>query len=351
MGWKITTSDNKYQIKFGNNENYLTGNNENYLTITSNKIFGFNNAEPNSNYLLDINGITHINSNLLVDGNVYISCNLYISNIIGNRYHNSSNILQLNNTLTNNYSNNIVEIYGKTSLYGKVYISSNKYKINNDSSHLLNIDGSFIANQIYGDGYNINNLDASKILTGVIPVSQGGTGITSILNNQLLFGEGGIMRQDSRFKIENSKLVAEQDVANITSGFLPVRHGGTGLREIVEGRIMYGPSVLLGAFQPLQTSSDLIFTENTNTLNVSNLEIKNELRFNKLKKLNSTGTAYNDLSASDIGIGPATDQNYGTVKLGPKFELNDGILGIAPLGIESELWGVGIPSSNTIIYP
>ena len=355
MVWKITTGDNKYQIKYGNNANYANIENDvTYLTITSNKIFGFNNANPNSNYLLDINGITHINSNLLVDGNVHISCNLYTSNIIGYRYHNSSNILQLNNTFTNNYSNNIVEIYGKTSLYGKVYISSNKYTINNDSSHLLNIDGSLKATSIYGDGENIINLNASKITSGSISVSQGGTGITSITPGQLLFGgtdseSRGIMTQNVNFKITEGYLVAPMSAKNISADTLPVRHGGTGLDSCPQGRIMYGSSIFN---DPLKTSPNFVYTEGTNTLNVSNIEIRNELRFNKLKKLNSAGTEYNDLNASDIGITPATEANYGTVILGPQFELKQGKLSIKALGIESELWGLGLPlTSNAITFP
>jgi len=355
MVWKITTGDNKYQIKYGNNANYANIENDvTYLTITSNKIFGFNNANPNSNYLLDINGITHINSNLLVDGNVHISCNLYTSNIIGYRYHNSNNILQLNNTFTNNYSNNIVEIYGKTSLYGKVYISSNKYTINNDSSHLLNIDGSLKATSIYGDGENIINLNASKITSGSISVSQGGTGITSITPGQLLFGgtdseSRGIMTQNVNFKIAEGYLVAPMSAKNISADTLPVRHGGTGLDSCPQGRIMYGSSIFN---DPLKTSPNFVYTESTNTLNVSNIEIRNELRFNKLKKLNSTGTEYNDLEASDIGITPASASNYGTVILGSQFELIQGKLSIKALGIESELWGLGLPlTSNAITFP
>jgi hypothetical protein len=355
MGWKITTNDNKYQIKYGNNANYANIENDvSYLTITSNKIFGFNNANPNPNYLLDINGITHINSNLLVDGNVYISCNLYTSNIIGYRYHNSSNILQLNNTFTNNYSNNIVEIYGKTSLYGKVYISSNKYTINNDSSHLLNIDGSLKATSIYGDGENIINLNASKITSGSISVSQGGTGITSITPGQLLFGgidseSRGIMTQNANFKIDSGYLVASMSARNISADTLPVRHGGTGLDSCPQGRIIYGSSIFN---DPLKTSPNFVYTESTNTLNVSNIEIRNELRFNKLKKLNSAGTEYNDLEPSDIGITPASETNYGTVILGSQIELIQGKLSIKALGIESELWGRGLPStSNAIAFP
>jgi len=353
MGWKITTNDNKYQIKYGNNANYANIENDvSYLTITSNKIFGFNNANPNPNYLLDINGITHINSNLLIDGNVYISCNLYTSNIIGYRYNNTSNILQLNNTSANNYSNNIVEIFGKTSLYGNVYITSNKDAINNDSSHLLNIDGSLKASKIYGDGNNITNLDATKFSSGVIPVSRGGTGITSIANNLLLFGgNDGIMRQDDRFKIEANKLVAQQDAANIIAGSLPIRHGGTGLNLCESGRIMYGPQELN---VPLRTSPNFVFIENTNTLNVSNLEIINELRINKFKKKNSTGDGYRDLIPDDVGISIASQDRAGIVKLGSSFLIDEvtGILSIAPLATGSEFWARGLPTTdNVIMFP
>jgi hypothetical protein len=353
MGWKITTNDNKYQLKYGNNANYANIENDvSYLTITSNKIFGFNNANPNPNYLLDINGITHINSNLLIDGNVYISCNLYTSNIIGYRYNNTSNILQLNNTYANNYSNNIVEIFGKTSLYGNVYITSNKDAINNDSSHLLNIDGSLKASKIYGDGNNITNLDATKFSSGVIPVSRGGTGITSIANDLLLFGgNDGIMRQDDRFKIEANKLVAQQDAANIIAGSLPIRHGGTGLNLCEPGRIMYGPQELN---VPLRTSPNFVFIENTNTLNVSNLEIINELRINKLKKKNNTGDGYRDLIPDDVGISIASQDRAGIVKLGSSFLIDEvtGILSIAPLATGSEFWARGLPSTdNVIMFP
>ena len=350
MGWKITTSDNKYQIKYGNNANYANIENAvSYLTITSNKIFGINNAEPSSKYLLDINGITHINSNLLIDGNVHISCNLYTSNIIGYMQHNNSNILQLNNTSTNNYSNNIVKIYGKTSLYGKVNISTEYNTITNYTSHLLNIEGSLNATTIYGNGNNITNLDADKITSGSILVSRGGTGLNSITPNLLLFGSGdGIMKQDTRFKIEAGLLVAQQDAANITAGSLQILHGGTGLNSCGPGRIMYGPSVF---DDPLKTSPDFVFSESTKTLNVSNLELINELRFNKLKKKNSTGDGYRDLVPNDIGISIASSDTPGIVRLGSSFiiDSNTGVLSIAPLGIGSELWGRGLPLTDNII--
>ena len=77
MGWNINTFNNKYQIKYGSNSSYLiTSNDISYLTITNDKHIGINNEFPSTNYLLDINGITHINSNLYVDGYSYFSCNI-----------------------------------------------------------------------------------------------------------------------------------------------------------------------------------------------------------------------------------------------------------------------------------
>ena len=58
------------------------------------------------------------------------------------------------------------------------------------------------------------------------------------------------------------------------------------------------------------------------------------------------------MEPSDIGITPASETNYGTVMLGPQFDLIQGKLSIKALGIESELWGLGLPlTSNAIIFP
>ena len=83
MGWNINTFNNKYQIKYGSNSSYLiTSNDISYLTITNDKHIGINNEFPSTNYLLDINGITHINSNFYVDGYSYFSSNIYIKDNI-----------------------------------------------------------------------------------------------------------------------------------------------------------------------------------------------------------------------------------------------------------------------------
>ena len=71
MGWTVSTFDNKYQIKYGSNTSYLiTEDDVSYLTITDTKHIGINNENPSSEYLLDINGETHVNSNVYITGNL-----------------------------------------------------------------------------------------------------------------------------------------------------------------------------------------------------------------------------------------------------------------------------------------
>ena len=80
MGWSVSTFDDKYQIKYGSNTNYLVNDTDiSYLTMTNTKHIGINNSAPSSNYLLDINGETHINSNLYITGNLYVSNSEYIN--------------------------------------------------------------------------------------------------------------------------------------------------------------------------------------------------------------------------------------------------------------------------------
>ena len=83
MGWAITTNDNKYQIKYGNNINYaIVDDDVSYLTITDTNHIGINNNNPDPRYLLDINGETRINSNLYIVGNLNVSATSSTSNLI-----------------------------------------------------------------------------------------------------------------------------------------------------------------------------------------------------------------------------------------------------------------------------
>ena len=201
MGWTVSTFDNKYQIKYGSNTSYLiTEDDVSYLTITDTKHIGINNDKPSSNYLLDINGETRINSNLYIIGNTYISdseyisSNLYVSsninvgnilytsNIIGVGLNNSNNI-KINYTLPI-FSNNSTHIYGNTSFIGTVNIDNST----SNTFHLLDVHGSLKALRIYGEGCNIYNIDANNISLGILDTYNGGTGLNNITAGALLYG-------------------------------------------------------------------------------------------------------------------------------------------------------------------
>jgi len=343
MGWKITTSDNKYQIKSGNNETYLNNENDiSYLTITSNRLFGINNANPSSKYLLDINGITHINSNLHVDGN------LYTSNIIGYDLYNSSNILTFNNSSTNNYSNNIVEIYGRTSLYGKVYISSNANTKN--SPHLLEVEGSLRASNIYGNGCNITNLDANNINGGILPITRGGTGINILIPKCVLFAnsDGSKFEQVSDFRFEDGKIKGPFDLKDAVFPTLKVLYGGTGVTNVPTGEILFGSDNSLA----LNSEGSFKYLTENNTLNVDNLNIATELKVSSIKYKDSGGS-YSDLHYSNVGVRDAYYDVLGLVKPSSKdFSFTGGILGIKET--EGNIWSVptNVNANNiSICYP
>jgi len=360
MGWNINTFNNKYQIKYGSNSSYLiTSNDISYLTITNDKHIGINNEFPSTNYLLDINGITHINSNLYVDGYSYFSCNIYIkdniyvdkniyikeniitSNIIGGSYHNTSNIIKINNT--NNYSNNIVEIYGKTSLFGQVYINKDdntKPPIQND--YLLDINGSLRANKIYGDGTNINNLNANNISSGTIPISHGGTGLNTLIHNQLLYGtvQNSVVsiRQSPNLVFDGEKLTCQVSASVIKDGAVIVARGGTGKGSFNKGLVLFGNDDI-----DVQTTDDFKFENRT--LKIVELEIKN----NNIK-VNTNG-ALRTLDFSDVGIGFGSTTAHGLIKILPQdFEIDPN--GFLKLKAQVNTWTTvsGTPTNISKIH-
>jgi hypothetical protein len=320
MGWIVSTFDNKYQIIYGSNTKdtksyYNRTDDVSYLTITDTKHIGINNNKPNSNYLLDINGITHINSNLYINGNLYISnseyinSNLYISsnvhvgniiytsNIIGIGIDNSNN-LKINYTFPY-YSNNSVQIYGNTTFIGKV-------KIENQTSnlfHLLDINGTIKANSIYGDGSNIFNMNASNITNGILATQNGGTGINNIRSGELLYG-GAINNivQNSSLKYNGSVLSApnfdgSMNADNIINGKVRVTRGGTGLQNITQGLIPFGDGE-----NDMRISDDLKFNFISKKLQTNTLEIANTIIYVKQPGIESRPFNYTDLGIVDASI-------------------------------------------------
>jgi len=363
MGWIVSTFNNKYQIIYGSNTKdtksyYNRTDDISYLTITDTKQIGINNDKPNSNYLLDINGITHINSNLYINGNLYISdseyinSNLYISsnvhvgniiytsNIIGIGINNSNN-LKINYTLPN-YSNNSVEIYGNTTFIGKV-------KIENKTSnlfHLLDINGTIKANSIYGDGSNLFNMNASNITNGILATQNGGTGINNIRTGELLYGGAtNNIVQNSSLKYDGTVFSApnfdgSMNADNILSGKVRVTRGGTGLTTISEGLIPFG-----NANDDMRISNDLKFDFNSKKLQTNTLEIANTTIYVK-----EPGIATRPFSYTDLGIVDASITQKGLIlPSSTDFTINnEGKLAL--ITTENVIWNYNNTTSN-IFFP
>ncbi len=361
MGWTISTFDKKYQIKYGSNTStsyLLTDDDVSYLTITDTKKIGINNENPSSNYLLDINGLTHINSNLYISGNLYISdseyinSNLYISsnvhvakilytsNIIGVGTNNSNNI-KINYTLPN-FSNNTVQIYGNTSFIGTVNIENQT----SNTFHLLDINGSIKASRIFGEGCNIYNINASNITLGILETERGGTGINRILPEGLLYGgaTNNIIQNAAALKYSGSTLYAPSfegkiNAANVDSGILKVKFGGTGVTAITPTWVPFGNGT-----DGVQSSADFAFNQTTKTLEVNTLRIANSNIY--VKDPDNTVRLFH---YNDIGIYDATSNSKGIILPSPiDFNTSNGILSLKTA--ENIVWSYNITGSN-IYFP
>lgn len=325
MGWTVSTFDNKYQIKYGSNSSYLiTDDDVSYLTITDTKHIGINNEYPNPMYLLDINGETHINSNLYITGNqnisknVYINSNLYISrnvhvgsalytsNILGVGVNNSNNI-KIN--YSPQFMNNNTQIYGNTSFIGRLILENDT---SNDAP-LIDIKGALRASRIYGEGCNIYNINASNVRLGILETSFGGTGVNRIVPHALLYGglNNNVLQTPDTLRYENNVLNApvfsgSLSGDDIRSGVVKVSRGGTGLTSVSNGRILFGNPT---STQPLLTSPDLMFDTENRRLEVNTLKLGNSNIY-----LLDTSNILRKFNYNDLGIFTATSDTEGVVK-------------------------------------
>jgi len=71
------------------------------------------------------------------------------------------------------------------------------------STNTFVIDGILSANNIYGNGLNINNLNPNNLITN-IPVSKGGTGNDTYLDNGILYYDGTKHATTSQMIWDNS---------------------------------------------------------------------------------------------------------------------------------------------------
>ena len=317
MGWSITTNNNKYQIKYGSNINYaIVDDDKSYFTITDTKHIGINNEDPDIRYLLDINGETRITSNMYIIGNFNVSDTSSTSNLIADKIQTSniigaasfinSNFLKINYTSPTNYSNNNLEIYGKTSNFGKVYIKES-----------LNVGTSITTENIYAGGGNIININANNISSGILKTQNGGTGLSTISRTNLLFGgpNNTITHNDTLKFVDNILYAPNFDgsfnVAQAAAGVLLVTRGGTGISTIIPGAIPFGKTSTEMKTSPLLSYNDEENTLVLKTLNVSNILISGWETSSRIS-IDRNGVI-EPLNFRDVGLLDATFTNKGIV--------------------------------------
>jgi hypothetical protein len=317
MPWNIGLAGNDFNILNSkiNEVDALTYNNiidfVNYFMITENGNVGINNKNPTEK--LDIKGNTIVNGTLLT------------SNVIGWRINDTSNILKINYT-DDIINNNNLEIYGKSTFKGNIAIGDdNNYSI-------LNINGLVNATEFKGTGSNIINISANNINKGILNASFGGTGINNIKSEQILYGlNNNTVGQTSTFRFleglqrlevghlsGDGRLVVNIDAANINTGILTGRYGGTGKASYdIEGGLLIGNIRSPGNSANIDQSINLTWDDTD-----SNLKINGNLKLfgtNKTIFINDAPLGYQHIGDYPV----ATPEIAGIIKYdGNTFKKN-----------------------------
>jgi hypothetical protein len=314
------------------NENFL-----NYFIIKEDGRIGINNINPIA--ILDIKGDTIANGKLTT------------SNIIGLPINSTSNVLKLNYSDDSTVNNNL-EIYGNSFFKGNITINSN-----NNTRSFLNINGLLNAIELKGIGSNITNITANNINAGILNTNNGGTGISNIDINEILYGGINKISQKDTFKFieesdtlevvnikSNGKDITNINANNINTGLLRCRNGGTGKTAYnIEGGLLIGNIRAPDNIESIDQTTNLKWDDrNLNLLINGNLKISGQnFIFINDKPLN-----YSDIGTYQI----ATSNIAGIIKYDPDFfKLNaNNQLQLAQIG--SSKWGEN-EDGKIIYYP
>jgi len=335
--WNIASIDGKYRIQKNNN----IGTPVDYFTITDNGNVGINNSSP-------LNKL-HINGNTTINGKAFITNDIVSSNIIGYEIANVNNI-KINKT--DIYENNVLEIYGKTLLKGKLGIG------NNNPEHEIDINGTIRGTLFVGNGSNITNIHTSNINTGILNTSRGGTGI-SVINPSLLVVGGsnnnivqhGLLRYDENTNTlispnirGDGRNITNINALNITEGPLRVSQGGIGVKILdVIGGILLGNNT-----DPIYQTNSLRWEKLNNTSNNLNIGANIKLHGSSKIYINENPLSYGDIGDYQF----ASSSKTGIVRIGSDFNISadTGIISLASSG--SSKWGVETANGrNAIFFP
>ncbi len=175
-----------------------------------------------------------------------------------------------------------------------------------------NISNTLSTTNIIGSGTGLTDLNASNISLGILTVTRGGIGTTSLNNNQILIGNGAFAPfQTSNLTWNNTSNtlsatniigsgvgITELNASNISSGILTVTRGGIGTTTLNNNQILIGNGINI----PLQTTN-LTWNNTSNTLSATNII--------------GSGVGLTELNASNItsGILTVTRGGIGTTTL------------------------------------
>lgn len=313
MVWQIGLINNDYKIlKTNTIGSYNTESSSNYFTITNDGKIGINNSIPS--YKLDIQGDSRVNGIL------------HTSNIIGT-IDNGSNLLRINFEGINNVSgSNLLEVYGRTNMYGNLNIGTSTQANN------LNVSGSIVATNFTGIGSNITNIHTSNIKTGILPIARGGTGIDFLVPNNILYTNSNFgIDQNANFTYNAStgelstqrirtdgQFINSLNANNITTGVLSVNRGGTGtIKYDVVGGILIGNITGTQEGFTRIDQTNLLKWDNDNR----NLNIGGDI---KIPRGSNIYVGSNILSIDTLGeYRSATYEVGGIVKLSSNFRVDE----------------------------
>ena len=195
----------------------------------------------------------------------------------------------------------------------------------------LEVIGDISANNYYGSGSNLTNLNANNIRDKV-PIARGGTGVSNLISGQLLVGnetnpilqtpnlfwDNSLNRLQIRGDISANQINVTGNISannyygsgsNLTNfnpnninGTVPITKGGTGLTSLTPGQILVGNATNTNVL--LQTPN--LFWNNTTTPN--RLQVTGDISANKLIVTGDI-SGNNNLCLNDKCINSATLSN------------------------------------------
>jgi hypothetical protein len=312
----ILCSNGALMIDINNNVNISYGN---IFVDAINNNIGIGTTEPSNK--LHVLGDTRIQGNLTVNGT---------STIVNTDISTSEQIIITNDgtgpALIINQTGDepIIEVQddGETCFKifdgGHIGIGTDTKNVNVDISGNLQLSGI-----ITGTGSEITSLNASKISTGTLPVSYGGTGATTLLTKSVLVGNGtGTLIQPANLVWDNTNTrlgvgktnpnstldvngiitgtgsgLTSLNASNMSSGTLTVARGGIGTTTLITGRVLIGNGT-----GTLIQSANLSWNSTSNTLSSTNFIGSGA----GLTALNATNISSGTLTVARGGIGATT---------------------------------------------